>query len=426
MPSVEDTLRQITRGLEQLTTDDPSRKRSGSHLSDKHRKKTPREDSDNMSPPNTNQGQDPNPEKGQTTQESSGTLPHVTGNVPTPSGTPGGVHASVHAPQPIWIQSSDLERIMASKQRRPEIRLATPEPFDGTPTNAREFLRACKAYLRLNEHIYDSDVAKILFILSYFKKGVATDWAESWNKNVVDQPDHAWYAEFVTAFETAFISADLAAEARCKLLALRQTGSADEYNAQFQLLASQAGIKQYEGLEQLYQRGLSHKLLERIYSMNELPKDMDDWYKAASRLDNQSRRLKMVIAGLRDPILRPSRSHVVERDPDAMDIDRVSINQRDRYRREGRCFECGQKGHLFRDCPMKPPQQRNQKTGRYERNNRWDRRNIRRTEAPEAEKPKPDYGLNPQESRKRIRALLNGMDDNHREELLQELEEEGF
>ena len=40
-------------------------------------------------------------------------------------------------------------------------------------------------------------------------------------------------------------------------------------------------------------------------------------------------------------------------DPNAMQVDALSTSQRDVYMKEGRCFLCGQTGHIQRACPQK-------------------------------------------------------------------------
>jgi hypothetical protein len=48
-----------------------------------------------------------------------------------------------------------------------------------------------------------------------------------------------------------------------------------------------------------------------------------------------------------------------ERDPNAMDVDRLTIEERNTLMKEGKCFKCRQFGHLSRDC--KPGNQSQQK-----------------------------------------------------------------
>jgi Zinc knuckle len=42
-----------------------------------------------------------------------------------------------------------------------------------------------------------------------------------------------------------------------------------------------------------------------------------------------------------------------KKDPNAMDINRMSIEERTRLMKEGKCFRCKLFGHLSRDCPNK-------------------------------------------------------------------------
>ena len=44
------------------------------------------------------------------------------------------------------------------------------------------------------------------------------------------------------------------------------------------------------------------------------------------------------------------------KDPNAMDVDRATtVEERAKRRTEGKCFFCGLKGHIQRNCPTKPP-----------------------------------------------------------------------
>ena len=56
---------------------------------------------------------------------------------------------------------------------------------------------------------------------------------------------------------------------------------------------------------------------------------------------------------------RKSYSHPTlnEKDPNAMDVDavRLSREDRDKYLKEGCCFNCGNKGHMSRECKGKQP-----------------------------------------------------------------------
>ena len=137
---------------------------------------------------------------------------------------------------------------------------------------------------------------------------------------------------------------------------------------------------------------------------------MEKWYEMASKLDNQRRRLAMILQGQGPQVSR----RVQERDPDAMDIDRLSRDQVDKYRREGRCFNCGMKNHMARECQRRN-NRRNAQSGRFER------RNIRQTE------PYDDIPTDsPQTRVQRAQVLMRSMTDSERAELVGSLEQSGF
>ena len=93
--------------------------------------------------------------------------------------------------------------------------------------------------------------------------------------------------------------------------------------------------------------------------MDTVPDTIEGWYEKASHFENQWQKAR-AIASRSNRTDRPkkknySRPNVREKDPDAMDVDavRLSKEDRDRYVKEGRCFNCGNKGHLSRECKGK-------------------------------------------------------------------------
>ena len=157
-----------------------------------------------------------------------------------------------------------------------------------------------------------------------------------------------------------------------------------------------------------FERGLQQHMKNMLKFYPDLPKTFNEYVRKVASLEARDRQLSASSSNR-----APSNSAIVqeqkkEADPDAMDIDCLSVGQRDRYRREGRCFECGGKGHLVRDCPRRKP--RNPQSGRFER------RNVRATEA-ELEQPNKVTQL---------RAILADLNPDEKDEFLNHLENSGF
>src|SRR6202522_3742343 len=59
-----------------------------------------------------------------------------------------------------------------------EVKLNPPKPFDGKRENLRKFVQDGELYLMINKKIYDDDLKKIGFFLSFMNKGDAASWKE--------------------------------------------------------------------------------------------------------------------------------------------------------------------------------------------------------------------------------------------------------
>ncbi|KAI5115668.1 hypothetical protein M0805_002663 [Coniferiporia weirii] len=179
-----------------------------------------------------------------------------------------------------------------------EINLAKPNEFDGTREYACRFLSSCETYLHINKHIYDTNELKINFVLSFMQTQMAGDWAinreslasayavDSKGNKLSTIVGYGTWDNFVKDFKTTFITTDDTNEAQQALIKLKQTGMADNFNNQFQSLATHSGISSPKALIALYQAGLTPALLKTIYNRDTMPTTIDDWYKATSHSDN--------------------------------------------------------------------------------------------------------------------------------------------
>ena len=113
--------------------------------------------------------------------------------------------------------------------------------------------------------------------------GSAEIWANNEMQAVIDGTTSiTTFDEYVKRVEAAFGDPDRARTARTKLHDLRMAPgtSADEYTAQFEILAGRTGFND-EALEDTYARGLPPAILDKIHTQPVLPVDLNAWKETA-------------------------------------------------------------------------------------------------------------------------------------------------
>jgi hypothetical protein len=155
-----------------------------------------------------------------------------------------------------------------------------------------------------------------------------------------------------------------------------------------------------------FRESLNIPLQRRILSLENPPKTLKDWYDWAAKLDNNFRRMQQILgrndrgkttnASEKKKEEPRRRWNIQRRDPDAMDIDALTTEQREEMMRKGLCFVCRKPGHISKDCP--------------------DRKKS--TNAPKK--------MNGKELLAHIRSLTMDMDAEEKEKFYDEAEKEGF
>jgi hypothetical protein len=146
-----------------------------------------------------------------------------------------------------------------------------------------------------------------------------------------------------------------------RIITLKQTGGVDAYISIFRRLMADAEIDDSIAID-FFRRGLKRDVAMDIMRHENLPDNLVDWMDTA--LDVEARRNSVF----------GNQSYQKKKDPYAMDIDvvqtggeeasaeapvrqgQLSAGEKDRRRRLGLCFKCGNKG-LSRDCPNHPKTQ---------------------------------------------------------------------
>jgi retrotransposon gag protein len=296
-----------------------------------------------------------------------------------------------------------------------EIKIRAPPEFIGEREKVEQFLQDVGLYLRINPTQYDDDEKRILFALSFMTGGTAAAWKSSFVKRAlaINPANFGTYANFETEVKTAFSPVQAAESARIKLRNLKQEKSLDDYIAKFRIYSAQSGLIGDVILIEYFMQGLHPRLLDRILGMDTVPTTLDDWFAKAAKFDANYHRAKAISGRIRASFTERKSDHIPvyrappppARDPMAMDVDRLTTQQREDHYKRGLCFECHLPGHRASDHKK----QRNSPSSSSQPR-RFPPRNAT---------PKGD-GFS------RIRAIVNELPDDEREKTLNQLETEGF
>lgn len=248
-------------------------------------------------------------------------------------------------------------RVLAQK----EVKIRLPSDFDGDSKKTKRFLQDVQLYLDVNEEIYDTNTKQIAFAISFMNGGTADTWkeiflakAQKGEKGKAANP-YGTFATFKAEVLAAFTPANEEGMAQLKIDSLTQgSKTADEFVQEFQLLASKSGITDNVALISLFRRGLNAPLIDKIYQLDTTPTTIADWYKEASKFDNRWRFSKAVKPPMRERGLERQRKEQYSKKVRVLEVNAMTLPDKDEHMQRGLCFTCHQSGHMARACPQAP------------------------------------------------------------------------
>lgn len=259
-------------------------------------------------------------------------------------------------------------------ERTPEMKLKMPPEFEGKQGEVVEWLQKCMLYLSIDEAAYNTDQKKIIFCLMLMNGGTSRAWARSFIEDTQAQAakqglgtplNWGTWQDFSKQLTEAFDDVDAQASARVLLRSVRQgKRPVEEYITEFKSLISRCGITDYRIIADFFYEGLNRPLREKIFGMYPMPNDTNTLYTRAATLEQQwllSKTYNGKGKTAYNPTYKPRQHRTRERDPDAMDVDRMLPEEREKHYKEGQCFNCHQVGHLARQCPLKKGKNGDQK-----------------------------------------------------------------
>jgi hypothetical protein len=244
-----------------------------------------------------------------------------------------------------------------------------PESFDGKYEKFRPWLRDLQIFLAAYK-VTDEE-QKILAALTYMRGGTADEFVQEQANMAMERKPVHWgqWDDFVDALKARFQHKNFSEEAREKLEYFRQGKHLiDEYITKLDMLFNDALVAGDKEKIRILEKGIHNNILETIYSGNDsIPATYDDYKEKVIKIGRLKERLQYLKAMQASslparpaPTTAPAPAPAPQRQfqfkaiavpppkPETRHYEPMDV---DRTKQQMHCFNCGQVGHMRRDCP---------------------------------------------------------------------------
>jgi hypothetical protein len=207
-----------------------------------------------------------------------------------------------------------------------------------------------------------------------------TGRSTTWILSKVGMPNFPTLVTFLADVRKAFWAADQVWDAVNRLETLRQgKKAAEELNTEFLQIVGQAGMDRktpsdYLHLIGYYRKALEPRLSCKILFNNNVPKTMDGWMEKAIQSDTNWRMGSLFFNQNieANPLKQKADTNKSNgnacwwrtnkrKDPNAMDVDISTMEERETLLRQEKCFHCRETGRMAKDFPLEQGESLKQK-----------------------------------------------------------------
>ena len=233
--------------------------------------------------------------------------------------------------------------------------LNKPKPFNGSSECVNIYVVHCALQFALNPTQFDSDQKKNAYLLSFCTEGIAAPWAEevfpSWMGNL------KWEAA-KKQFKDKFLPANLKTTALVRMKALRQWHflTFEEFLVEFKQQQQRTGITDVEVLRLDFLNSLHQTLKQHLMGVDPANVDtLEKLYDKAREFEcmyqnYHVRRQEQYSDRNRG---QPKKNWNSRRNQPRQRVSRLTPAEAEAYKKAGRCFGCGQTGHMVKQCPRR-------------------------------------------------------------------------
>jgi hypothetical protein len=213
-------------------------------------------------------------------------------------------------------------------------------------------------YIVMNRDRFDNKDQALIWIL-YNMEGKATDWATPIIDDITSNKPGAPkdVKELTARFTAAFSDPNTKRAAGRKIVALQQTTSTADYITEFRNISADLDWND-SALQDQFLRGVHWKVKEQIALRDSDPTSIKELFNVAICIDNirrendENRPKCPQPSGQRATTTTTASTTSTARRVEIEKLPNyVAPEEQDCCRAEGLCVKCGEKGHIFRNCP---------------------------------------------------------------------------